>query len=376
MVNLKGALFALSLLAGMSGSSGLAAPAVQNREIEGMRGRLFPELSKLDAARLPKQASGAIEARSKRRAACALEPVCTVTAGIWTEAEIAAVEIAAGSDTSVRQAIRTELLGVNTILQVYGLGTAPLYPEIDGPELARPDQFKATVGAAVRMAASPPLSLATELDPSITLSLALMDAADRLDPVRLEPTSKALNAPAVARASRVDWRAFPYTAILALGVGPNDLQTPLSALGKLNMQTAANLFHEGQAPFIIVSGGAVHPRRTPHVEAFEMRKALIERFSVPPEAIIVDPFARHTTTNLRNASRLLVGIGAPQRQEAVVVSNEAHITYVLSPVFKKRNLDALGYMPVVLGRRLSPTSLTFTPDVRSRLVDPRDPLDP
>lgn len=107
-----------------------------------------------------------------------------------------------------------------------------------------------------------------------------------------------------------------------------------------------------------------------------MRKALIERFSVPPDAIIVDPLARHTTTNLRNASRLLVGMGAPQRQEAVVVSNETHITYVLSPVFKTRNLDALGYMPVVLGRRLSPTSLTFTPDPRSRQVDPRDPLDP
>ena len=60
-----------------------------------------------------------------------------------------------------------------------------------------------------------------------------------------------------------------------------------------------------------MSGGFVHPAQTPYAEAIEMKKALIADFSIPQEAILVDPHARHTTTNMRNAARLLYRYAIP-----------------------------------------------------------------
>jgi hypothetical protein len=71
----------------------------------------------------------------------------------------------------------------------------------------------------------------------------------------------------------------------------------------------------GWAPVVIVSGGAVH---SPDNEALLMRAWLLRR-GVEEEQIIVEPCARHTTTNLRNAGRVILQAGAA---EAVVVSSD------------------------------------------------------
>lgn len=144
------------------------------------------------------------------------------------------------------------------------------------------------------------------------------------------------------RARTLNWSRYPNTAIIVLGAGPEDLLTPLSARGKLHVKVAAQRYFDGLAPFIILSGAAVHPRETHHVEALEMRPALIERYEVPAHAIVIEPYAQHTTTNLRNAARLLMAMKAPMERDARVLSDPRHIDYVVSAGFAKRNQNELG----------------------------------
>jgi hypothetical protein len=159
-------------------------------------------------------------------------------------------------------------------------------------------------------------------------------------------------------------------------MGPDDLSTPLSPGGKLRVRLAAERFAAGLAPFIIVSGGMVHPRGTHFAEAIEMRKALIEDYGVSADCIIVDPYARHTTTNLRNATRALIALGASLGRDALIVSDPEQIRYIASREFADRNQSVLGYEPGTLGKQSSPFELPFRPSRASLRVDPMDPLDP
>ena len=58
------------------------------------------------------------------------------------------------------------------------------------------------------------------------------------------------------------------------------------------------VYANGKAPLILVSGGYVHPNQTPYCEAIEMKESLVRDFGIPSDAILIDPHARHTTTNL------------------------------------------------------------------------------
>ena len=127
---------------------------------------------------------------------------------------------------------------------------------------------------------------------------------------------------------------------------------------------------------IILSGASVHPKGTRFVEAVEMRKALIERFGVPAESIIIEPYARHTTTNLRNVTRRLIAMGAPLDKDALIVTYTNQSRYIESAEFASRNQKELGYLPGTVGARLSPTELIFRPSAKSLRIDPLDPLDP
>ena len=61
-----------------------------------------------------------------------------------------------------------------------------------------------------------------------------------------------------------------------LGAGPEEPNVSISPEGKLRSAYAAMMYRQHQAPFIIVSGGRVHPYHTPYNEAFEMKKYLME----------------------------------------------------------------------------------------------------
>jgi hypothetical protein len=160
------------------------------------------------------------------------------------------------------------------------------------------------------------------------------------------------------------------------GVGPENPVIPLSARGKLHLQLAARRFAQGDVAFIITSGAAVHPKGSRFVEAVEMRKALVERYHIPADRIVIEPYARHTTTNLRNATRRLHAMGAPLDKPTLIVANADQSRYITSPEFAARNPAELGYDPGTIGTRHSPYEVEFLPSLHSLRVDPWDPLDP
>jgi hypothetical protein len=328
--------------------------------------------------------------RQRRMAACDKAPACEVSAAAWTtrEGERMADAMARrfnahppakfqSPDDGVRAQALRELTGLNHILEVYGLGATPLYPQIDGPKDASgTPQFERHVADAVALGDAARDDPAAALDTSVALALALLDANDRDNAAAFEPLDERYNPLALARAPTIEWSHYPYTAIILPGIGPDDLATPLSARGKLNVRMAATRFFDGAAPYILVTGSAVHPRGTKHVEALEMRQALIDRYGVPANSIVVEPYARHTTTNLRNATRRLIALGAPLNRDALIVTNPEQSQYIQSAIFATRNQKELGYQPGVIGARLSPTELAFRPSRASLRVDPMDPLDP
>jgi hypothetical protein len=333
------------------------AARVRDAKIEALSNRLFPLLTAWHAPAEGKIADMLTE-RRRRMAACGDVPSCLLPASLWS-----------GPERDLLAGMEREIDGLNHIIEVYGLGEAPRYPEIDGPNFASKPRFLADAITLAKVAEG------DELDPSITLALALLDAGGRDDAAAFEPLDGSYNAPAMARARMLDWSRYAYTAIIVPGIGPDDLATPLSAKGKLNVHMAAQHFFDGVAPFIIVSGGMVHPRGTSHAEALEMRQALIERFGVPADCIVLEPYARHTTTNLRNASRRLAALGAPDR-DALIVTYAEQSKMIESPAFAARNRLELGYEPGIVGTRLSPNELTFRPAKESLRIDPMDPLDP
>jgi hypothetical protein len=125
-----------------------------------------------------------------------------------------------------------------------------------------------------------------------------------------------------------------------------------------------------------VSGGYVHPNQTLFNEAIEMKRSLVRDFGVPAEAILIDPHARHTTTNLRNAARLAFRYGLPGERPMLITSDQSQSAYITGAVFRDRCLKELGYQPGTLGKRLSKFDVEFTPAIDALHADARDPLDP
>src|ERR1700704_3135843 len=97
---------------------------------------------------------------------------------------------------------------------------------------------------------------------------------------------------------------------------------------------------------------------------------------IPAAAIMVEPHARHTTTNLRNAARLMYRYGVPFDKKALITTDQHQSTYIESPVFKERCIKELGYEPHALLGRTSTFDLEWAPRIDSLQFDSADPLDP
>ena len=110
----------------------------------------------------------------------------------------------------------------------------------------------------------------------------------------------------------------------------------MSKIAAKRADQGAQLFLEHKAPLIILSGGHVHPMQTPFNEAIEMKKYVMEKFKIPEKSILIEPYARHTTTNFRNAARLVFRYGIPTDLKALVTSSEDHITIVTKEGFRIR----------------------------------------
>lgn len=265
--------------------------------------------------------------------------------------------------------------GMNRILSVYGLGKDPRYKDIDrvsydvSTETYR-NLVKAKI-AEIKFANAPLF-----FEPTLNFALKLLEINRRDEAGRYEPLEQGENKSAVQNLGKIKWSDYPYSFILVLGSGGRDLTTRISPMGAQRTDVAAQLFLQHKAPLIIVSGGYVHPMQTPYCEAIEMKKYLMEKYKIPETSILVEPHARHTTTNFRNAARLAFRYGIPTDRTALVTSSEDHITSSASDEFRTRNLNELGYFPVEFIKRISPVEAEFKPSVASLFFDANDPLDP
>ena len=277
----------------------------------------------------------------------------------------------------IRAAWEDTAHGVNRLYRVYALAEAPRYPAIDSMSYKPDDKaFLQGLRTALEVADDGIRPDTAFFGPWTQIGLDLLLISQRDEAARYEPLSAGENAASLRRAAKTDWGAFPYSAILVPGAGLSEQERGLSAVGALRLRLAVRRYRQGLAPFIIVSGGHVHPDKTPYNEAIEMKRELLARYVIPESAVLVDPHARHTTTNLRNAARVLFRAGAPLDRAVLVTTSPGQSAYIESEIFKTRNQDELGYQPITARKRLSAADLEMSPSIASLQADPRDPLDP
>jgi hypothetical protein len=189
----------------------------------------------------------------------------------------------------------------------------------------------------------------------------------------------ALNAPALERL-RDDPGHAEYALIVVPGYTPADAAAPvkLSACAEARLGLALAELEAYVAPFVLLSGGAVHPPGTPFNEAIEMRAQLIAN-GISEERLLIDPFARHSTTNLRNAGRLMLQLGLA-RAEVVTGFDRPlfdQAFYFGAPhlsTFVERCRSELGYEVGSLAA-VDEHRVAFVPSADVARVDWRDPLD-
>jgi hypothetical protein len=144
----------------------------------------------------------------------------------------------------------------------------------------------------------------------------------------------------------------------------------------MKLRLAVRRFKAGLAPLIVTSGGYVSPAQTRFCEACEMKRELMRTYHIPERVILIDPFARHTTTNLRNTERLLFEAGAPLDRPILVVTTDYQSRYIEAPAFQERCRRELGYDCFTGFKRLDTFGTVVTLPLVSLHRDARDPLDP
>lgn len=269
--------------------------------------------------------------------------------------------------------------GMNEAIDIYAAGKKSEYPNIDSIsfDVHNPYYTKGILPACQQNIEA--ITSANKAFFAIPLAAVqtMLDVNDRDLATDYEPLGKGVNQKSYAQITHTDWKKYPYVAILVLGAGPETLNTEISPFGRLRAAYAALLYKKHQAPFIIVSGGKVHPYHTPYCEAYEMKKYLMHHWGIPENAIIMEPFARHTTTNVRNAARIMIREGFPVNQPALMTSSASHIDYVQdSNQFEKRCLKDLNMVPYRLGKRVSLRTIEFYPEYVALQINPLEPLDP
>ena len=264
--------------------------------------------------------------------------------------------------------------GMNRLLSVYGLGKNPYYKDIDRVSFdVSSEEYRGLLKAKlaeIKLARDPLF-----FEPTLSFALKLLEANRRDEAGRYEPLEEGENKATVQDLKNIRWSDYPYSFILVLGSGP-PAGLNLSKIGAKRADQGAQLFLERKAPLIVLSGGHVHPMQTPYNESVEMKKYLMEKFKIPEKSILIDPFARHTTTNFRNAARLALRYGVPNDRNALVTSSEDHIEIVTKDGFRIRCSTELGYFPIEFITRVSPIAAEFKPSVASLFFDANDPLDP
>jgi hypothetical protein len=276
------------------------------------------------------------------------------------------------TDTAfIRKAWETDARGVNYVIDTYIEGRPPLYPKIDAMSIDT--TFKQKLAASMKR-------ILAKGNPSfyyLPLSMALeaLRLNGRDEAARYEPLTGKKNAAAYKRVKTINWQQYEYSAILVPGLGPELPGVRLDPNGAKRCDSAAIRFRAGKAPFLIVSGGHVHPNKTPYCEAIEMKKYMVEVLHIPANAIIIEPHARHTTTNLRNANRLIYLFNMPAGKPVLIVTDAAQNSYINGNMGAKV-IKELGYTPYASITKLNAFETSYLPTENSRHINSFDPLDP
>ena len=339
---------------------------------------------------------------------CAPLPRCLTDAWTWTDADIALVRGRLSvlmrdrklADMLVNRQMRasrrfaryanlndTALLAaawggtaaaLNHVIAVYGRGEAPRYPKIDATifNVAAPEYLDvlSALGAATAARMRPDDLF---FDPSLRYAIGLLRMNERTDAGSHRPLLTGDNSRTLKAVRSARWDQKPYTALLVFGHGPEDPVSRTGVMGHIRLGIAADLYGRGLAPFLIVSGGNVHPNRTAFNEAVEMKRLLVADYHIPADRILIEPHARHTTTNLRNCARLLLAAGFPTDKPALIVSDPKTIQYIGGVELARRNVAEMGNQPGIITPGPDLFSLKFVADQIAFHVDAAaDPLDP
>lgn len=238
--------------------------------------------------------------------------------------------------------------------------------------LTLPDALTETT-AALQAADQPALFF----EPLLQLARRGLAAEQRDEAGRYEPLVAGHNAAALAAMAAMteaDWAKYRFALMLVPGIGPTKLDIPLSQTGQDHCDLAADRWEQGVAAFILLSGGHVHPDKTPYAEAIEMKQYLMSQRGIPEAAILVDPHARHTTTNLRNAARIGLHAPIPAGKPWLVTTDLLQSIYILN--LATRCEEELGFVPWRLMVRLGESDNCWLPAALSLQAGPSDERDP
>jgi hypothetical protein len=273
------------------------------------------------------------------------------------------------------QAWKDAATGMNYIIKAYTENKGLRYPKIDS--LSYPSKsatYQLILKEMLAQVNQKTGSMTLFFQPSLEICKQLLfinnrDEASRYEPLQLE------NKKAYQNIAKTKWKDYPYSIILIPGEGPEN-GMPISPNNKYRCLSGADRYNRKLAPFIIVSGGNVHPFQTLFNEAIEMKRYLMEVCLIPESAIIVEPHARHTTTNFRNAARIMAKQGIPLSKLALCSTSVFQADYIMDNSFKKTSLGYLKYIPFLSLKRLNEFDIEFSPNLESLQTDSLDPLDP
>lgn len=273
-----------------------------------------------------------------------------------------------------RKAWETDAHGIAYVLNTYIAGKKPLYPKIDSISFDKTDTgFRDKVAANVQKVMKNKSGAFFSM--SLLFAVEALKLNERDEAARYLPLTAGENTAAFNRAGKIKWKNYPYSAILVPGLGSEQPDVKLDPNGAKRCDSAAVRYREGKAPFLVVSGGHVHPNKTPYCEAIEMKKYMVEVLHIPASAIIIEPHARHTTTNLRNTNRLLFLFKMPFNKPVLIVTDAAQNSYINGSM-KDKVVKELGYTPFSSITKLSATETEYLPSDNSRQANSLDPLDP
>ncbi|SDT57385.1 DUF218 domain-containing protein [Mucilaginibacter mallensis] len=269
------------------------------------------------------------------------------------------------------------IYGINYIIDQFGMGKKMRYPRIDSASYVVTSRYYRMVLKDIFGQLDEQTDqMQLFYQPSLAIAMQLMQANDRDEPARFEPMEQKENKKAFDRVKQVQWAKYAYAAIVIPGNGPELYTTPISPDNKIHCDAAAARYLKGLAPYIITSGGYCYPFRGPYCEAIEMKKYLMGKYNIPEDAIIIDPHARHTTTNIRNANRLMIRYGIPISKPSLFVTSKSQHDYAMNAAFDRRNQHELGYVPYRDKKSISNQDIVYYPVFESLHMDPLDPLDP